>query len=432
MIILDTALGRRAAEGRPVRIALVGAGYIVRGIAAHALHMPGIELVAVANRTLARAAALFQEQGREPPATVESAEELDAAVARGVAAITSDPAVVCAADSVEVVLEATGEVELGARTVLDAIAHAKHVVLLNAELDATVGSLLKTRADAAGVVITHTDGEEPAVAMSLIRYLRTIGLHPVLAGNIKGLLDRRRTPETQRAFAASVGQDAKKVASYADGTKLSLELAILANATGFGVARRGMNGYRCAHVDELSTLYGREPRLDGMVDYCLGAAPGSGVFVVCRADNETARTYLEHFKLGKGPLYVFYTPWHLPQAEAPLTAARAVLFGDAAVAPLGAPRCEVFAVAKRDLKAGEVLDGAGGFTCYGSIDNADVAREERLLPIGVSSGCTLTRGVRVDSPITYDDVSLPRDRLIDRLRAEQDATFGPARSAAPG
>jgi predicted homoserine dehydrogenase-like protein len=431
MILLDTALERRAADGRPIRIGLVGAGYIARGIAAHALRMRGIELVAISNRTLGTAAALYEELTGRTPRTVETPGELDAAIARGAHAVTGDASVVCRAAGVDVVLEATGEVEFGARTVLDAIDHGKHVVLLNAALDATVGPLLKARADAAGVIVSNTDGDEPGVAMNLIRYTRTIGLRPVLAGNLKGFLDRHRTPDTQRDFAESVGQDARKVTSYADGTKLAMELAILANATGFGVAQRGMIGYRCAHVNELAALYQEQPHLDGTVDFCLGAEPGSGAFVVCRADDPTARTYLAHFKLGEGPLYVFYAPWHLPQAEAPLTAARAVLFGDAAIAPLAGARCEVFAVAKRDLHAGEVLDGIGGFMSYGSIDNVEATAPENLLPVGVAADCTLLRDVPIDQALSYDDVSLPEGRLIDHLRAEQQKLFSPAAAAQP-
>jgi predicted homoserine dehydrogenase-like protein len=427
MILLDQALARRAAEGRPIRVGLVGAGYIARGIAAHALHMAGIELAAVSNRTLSQAAALYTGSGDDTPLTVETPEALDAAIARGSSAVTDDASIVCRAATVDVVIEATGDVDFGATTVLDALAHGKHVVSLNAALDSTVGPLLKSKADAAGVIISYTDGDEPGVAMNLIRYLRTIGLRPILAGNLKGFLDRHRTPETQRGFAESVGQDPQKVASYADGTKLSMELAILANATGFGVAQRGMNGYRCEHVNELASLYDEQPHRDGMVDFCLGAEPGSGVFAVCRADDPTARLYLEHFKLGPGPLYVFYAPWHLPQAEAPLTAARAVLFGDAAVAPLAGPRCEVFAVAKRDLHAGETLDGIGGFMAYGSIDDVEVTGPENLLPMGVSPECTLVRDVPRDEPLRYDDVTLPPGRLIDRLRDEQAQLFpGPA------
>jgi predicted homoserine dehydrogenase-like protein len=257
--------------------------------------------------------------------------------------------------------------------------------------------------------------------------VKTIGLQPVLAGNIKGFLDRHRNPETQRAFAESVGQEPKRIASYADGTKLSMEAALVANAAGFGVARRGMNGYRCAHVTDLLELYdGDVPPDEGIVDYVLGAEPGSGAFVVGYSANQIAREYLRYFKMGDGPLYLFYAPWHIPQAEASLTAARAVLFGDAAVAAMDGPRCEVIAIAKRDLRAGEVLDGIGGFTCYGSIDNVGVTRSERLLPMGVSEGCLLVADVPVDHAVTYDDVRLPTGRLIDRLRLEQDALFATA------
>ena len=427
MIILDKALERRSEAGHPVRIAIVGAGYMARGIAAHTTLIPGIELVAIANRTIGKAERIFEEVGGGAARRVERPDELDDAIARGVPVVADDPEPVCRAESVDVLIEVTGEVEVGASSVLDAISHGKHVVLVNAELDATVGPILKAKADQAGVILTNTDGDEPGVAMNLLRYVRTIGLQPVLAGNIKGFLDRHRNPETQRAFAESVGQEPKRIASYADGTKLSMEAALVANAAGFGVARRGMNGYRCAHVTDLLDLYdGDVPPDGGIVDYVLGAEPGSGAFVVGYSANPIAREYLNYFKMGEGPLYLFYAPWHIPQAEASLTAARAVLFGDAAVAAIDGPRCEVIAIAKRDLRAGEVLDGVGGFTCYGSIDNVGVTRSERLLPMGVSEGCVLVADVPIDHAVTYDDVHLPTGRLIDRLRLEQDALFATA------
>ena len=424
MIILDKALERRAEAGNPVRLVIVGAGYMARGIAAHATLMPGIELVAISNRTIGKAARIFKELGRGQARRVESPGELDDAVARGVPVVADTPEPLCRAESVDAVIEVTGEVEFAANSVLDAIAHGKHVVLVNAELDSTVGPILKAKADQADVILTNTDGDEPGVAMNLLRYVKTIGLQPVLAGNIKGFLDRHRNPETQRAFAESVGQGSKRIASYADGTKLSMEATLVANAAGFRVARRGMNGYRCAHVTDLLELYdGGVPPDEGIVDYVLGAEPGSGAFVVGYSANPIVREYLGYFKMGDGPLYLFYAPWHIPQAEAPLTAARAVLFRDAAVAAMDGPRCEVITIAKRDLRAGEMLDGIGGFTCYGSIDNVDVSRRERLLPMGLSEGCVLVTDVPVDQPITYDDVRLPNGRVIDRLRLEQDALF---------
>jgi predicted homoserine dehydrogenase-like protein len=424
VIILDRALAEREAQGRPVRIGLVGAGYMARGIAAHARAIRGVEVVAIANRTLTRAVDILTENGWDEPKEVSSAAELEDAIARRSPVVAADPMILCAAESVDVVMDTTGEVEFGADLALEAIRHQKHVVLVNAELDATLGPVLKHRADAAGVVITNTDGDEPGVAMNLFRYVSTIGLQPVLVGNIKGFIDQHRNPDTQRAFADSVGQGAKMITSFADGTKLSMETTLVANATGFHVARRGMNGHRCGHVREVLDLYSADELLDGgRVDYVLGAEPGTGAFVVGYTEDPVQRTYLGHFKLGDGPFYVFYTPWHLPQAEAPLTAARAAIFHDASVTPCGAPSCDVVTVAKRDLRRGEVLDGIGGFTCYGVIENTDASRQDLLLPMGLSEGCELVVDIAADSPIGYEHVRVPPGRLVDELRAEQESLF---------
>jgi predicted homoserine dehydrogenase-like protein len=381
-------------------------------------------VVAIANRTLARAVDILSENGSDEPKEVSSAAELEDAIARRSPVVAADPMLLCAAESVDVVMDTTGEVEFGADLALAAIRHQKHVVLVNAELDATLGPVLKHRADAAGVVITNTDGDEPGVAMNLFRYVSTIGLQPVLVGNIKGFIDQHRDPDTQRAFADSVGQGAKMITSFADGTKLSMETTLVANATGFHVARRGMNGHRCGHVREVLDFYSADELLDGgHVDYVLGAEPGTGAFVVGYTEDPVQRTYLGHFKLGDGPFYVFYTPWHLPQAEAPLTAARATIFHDASVTPRGAPSCDVVTVAKRDLRRGEVLDGIGGFTCYGVIENTDVSRHDLLLPMGLSAGCELIVDIPADSAIGYEHVRVPPGRLVDELRAEQESLF---------
>ncbi len=423
VIILDRALEQRAAEGRPVRVGLVGAGYMARGIAAHLRTTVGMELVAVSNRAPETASRMLEEVGLLPGRLVSSAADVDAA-ANAQPVVTSDPSAVYEAESVDVVIETTGEVEFGANVVLGAIAAGKHVVLVNAELDATVGPILKQRADAAGVVLTNTDGDEPGVTMNLLRYVRTIGLRPVLVGNIKGFIDPHRNPDTQKAFADSVGQRPKMITSFADGTKLSMEATIVANAAGLSVTRRGMEGHRCDHVGDVVGLFDAETlRTGAYVDYVLGAEPGSGAFVVGYTEDAIQQQYLRYFKMGDGPFYVFYTPWHLPQADAPLTAARAVLFRDASVTPSGPPRCDVITIAKRDLRAGEVLDGIGGFTCYGTIEKAEVSRAERLLPMGLSEGCTLDVDVAADEPIRRDDVTLPHGRVVDALRAEQDQLF---------
>jgi predicted homoserine dehydrogenase-like protein len=288
-------------------------------------------------------------------------------------------------------------------------------------------------ADRAGVVITNTDGDEPGVAMTLLRYLRSVGMRPVAAGNLKGLIDRYRTPETQKAFAAQYNQDARKVTSFADGTKLSMEAAILANATGFTVGQRGMYGPKCTHVREIAQLLpAKEMLASGLVDYALGAEPHTGAFVVAWETNPKKQAELAYFKMGSGPFYVFYTPFHLPHVQLASTIARAVLFEDATVAPKGALVCEVCAIAKRDLQPGEVLDGLGGFMTYGVIDGAAVAQRENLLPAGIAEGCRLVRAVAKDEPICYADVELPKGRVVDRLRQEQAERFGVAPRAGIG
>jgi len=316
---------------------------------------------------------------------------------------------------------------------LQAIQHRKHVVLVNAELDSTLGPILKVHADRAGVVITNTDGDEPGVAMTLLRYLRSLGFRPVAAGNLKGMIDRYRTPETQREFARKFNQDAAKVTSFADGTKLSMEATLLANATGFQVGQRGMYGPKCAHVKEIAARLPAEQLLaTGLVDYALGAEPHTGAFVVVHEHQPIKRRELGYYKMGDGPFFVFYTPYHLPHVQILSTIGRAALFHDETVAPIGAPVCEVIACAKRDLKAGEVLDGVGGFMTYGVIENFPVARTEALLPMGIAGDCRLRRDVAKDSPITYTDVELPKGRLCDQLRADQAARFAPGQPAPPG
>jgi predicted homoserine dehydrogenase-like protein len=425
MIIVDTALEKRHEAGNPVRVALVGAGYMGRGIALDIISaVRGMRLVAVANRTLAEAERAYREAGVTSMATVETPGQLEDAIGRGTPAITGDPTVVCRAGNVEAVIEVTGEVEFGAQVVLEAIANGKHVILMNAELDATVGPILKVYADRAGVVLTYTDGDEPGVAMNLYRFAKTIGYRPVLMGQIKGFLDRYRNPDTQRAFAAKHKQKPQMVAAFADGSKLCLEGTIMANATGFTVGQRGMYGHPCSHVKEiLQRISPDDFRDGGMVDYALGAEPGTGAFVVGYNDHPIQREYMSYFKMGDGPLYLFYTPYHLPHLQLPLSVARAVLFHDATLAPLGGPVCDTVAFAKRDLKAGEVLDGMGGFTCYGLIERYAVSRAQNLLPMALTPGCRLKRDIAKDGEVRYDDVELPQGRVCDKLRDEQTAHF---------
>ena len=425
MIIVDKALERRHEQGNPIRVALVGAGYMGRGIALQIIAAtPGMELVAVSNRTLSEAERAYRQAGIDEVREVESVADLETAMMNGQCAVTDDAALLCQAEGVDAIIEATGTIEFGAQVALQAIDGGKHLVLMNAELDATLGPILRVYADRAGVVITNADGDQPGVIMNLYRFVKMIGCRPVLAGNIKGLHDPYRTPETQRAYAARYHQKPRMVTSFADGTKISMEMAVVANGTGFRVGRRGMYGLHCAHVRDTLTLFPMDQLLDGgLVDYVVGAEPAPGVFVLGYNEQPLQQRYLKYYKMGDGPLYVFYTPYHLCHLEVPVTVARAVLFQDATLAPLGGPVCDVITAAKRDLQAGEVLDGIGGFHSYGLLENADVCQAENLLPMGLSEGCRLKGDISKDRVITYADVELPAGRLCDRLRDEQMAYF---------
>ena len=430
MILVDRALQQRQDEGRPVRVAMVGAGFMGRGVADQIINRtPGMELVAVSNRSLAGAQRAYREAGVEHVEVAGETAGISRAVERGVPVVTDDALALCAADGIDVVCDVTGAVEFGAQVTLAAFEHGRHVVTMNAELDGTVGPLLKRRADAAGLVFSGVDGDQPGVEVNLHRFVRGLGLEPLVCGNIKGLQDPYRNPTTQEGFARQWGQDPAMVTSFADGTKVSFEQAIVANATGMTVARRGMGGAdHSGHVDELVGAYDVEQlrALGGVVDYVVGAKPGPGVFVLATIDAPASRHYLDLYKLGKGPLYSFYTPYHLCHFEVPTSLARAVLFADAVIAAQGAPRVEVVATAKTDLAAGHVLDGLGGYDTYGEAETATATTAQDLLPMGVAEGCRLRVAVPKDQTLRYSDVELPAARLIDVLRQQQADLFDTA------
>jgi len=422
---VDSVLQIRESAGRPIRVGMVGAGATGRAIALQlGTPVPGMRLVAIANRTPENAERALREANIQGWSRVSSVRGAERAIASGTLVLAEDPLLLTACDSIDVIVEVTGTVEAGAAVVLDAIDHRKHVVMVNAELDSLLGPILNERALQAGVVLTNTDGDEPGVAMTLLRYLKSLGLRPVAAGNIKGMVDYYRNPDTQRAFAEQNDQDPRKVTSFADATKLSMETTVLANATGFRAGRRGMYGPSCKHVQEIAERLPADAMLEtGLVDYALGAAPHTGAFVVVHEDSPLKKAQLAYYKLGNGPFYVFYTPFHLPHIQIASTIGRAVIHRDPTVAPMGGPVCEVVTVAKRDLKAGERLDGVGGFCAYGLIENVTEARASEALPISLSENCILRRDKRKDDVVSFDDVELPVGRQVDALWREQQARW---------
>jgi predicted homoserine dehydrogenase-like protein len=423
VILVDTALKQREADGRPIQVALIGAGFMAQGLANQIANtVPGMRVAAIYARRLEQALGICDYAELGVPVVTTEPSEAEDAIRAGRVVVTDDAFMLCRAEQIDVLVDLTGSVEFGARVVLEAAQNGKHIVLMNAELDATIGPILSVHAEQAGVILSACDGDEPGLQMNLVRWVQGLGLTPRVIGNVKGLQDPYRNPETQRGFAEKWGQNPAMVTSFADGSKISFEQTIVANATGAKVLQRGMS--RGAKFDgsplELPSLYDVEEirELGSIIDYTVGPSSVK-VFVLAEHDDPKQRHYLSLYKLGEGPLYPFWVPYHMPSIETPNAIARVVLFGDNLAPPIDGPSVEVCAVAKRDLKAGETLDDYGMFMTYGEAANAEEMSERRLLPEGLVAGCKLLRDIAKDDVLTYDDVELPAGRMADRLRAEQ-------------
>jgi predicted homoserine dehydrogenase-like protein len=427
MWIVDTALKACADRDQPIRVGIVGAGFMCQGLTNQIVNsVPGMRVVAISNRRPERAVTVFNYAGREDIVLTDSQLKFDNAAARAQPVATGDAMLLARSPHIDVLVDVTGSVEYGAHVAFEAFKHGKDVVLMNAELDSTIGPILKVYADQYGVILTGCEGDEPGVQMNLYRWVKGLGLTPRLMGNVKGLQDPYRNPTTQQGFAERWGQNAAMVTSFADGSKISFEQSIVANATGFKVIKRGMSrGLQyTGDVLKIGEMYDVEElrRLGGAIDYVVGT-PLTKVYCLAEHPDPKQQHYLSLYKMGPGPLYSFFIPYHLVHFEAPNAIARAVLLRDATTKPLGGPVVEVCAVAKRDLKAGEVLDDYGMYMTYGEAVNSSEMCAGRYLPEGLVQGCRLKTSIAKDAVITYNDVVLPAGRLADRLRAEQYRKF---------
>jgi predicted homoserine dehydrogenase-like protein len=423
VLLVDTALKARQEQNNPIRVGIVGAGFMSQGLTNQIAHSTrGMRVMAVSNRKPERALEVLRYAGFDRARLVDTQSSLDRELSAKRPAATDDALLLCRSEHIDVIVDATGSVEYGAHVALEAFKYGKDVVLMNAEIDATIGPILQTYARKAGVILSACEGDEPGVQMNLVRWVKGLGLIPRVIGNVKGLQDPYRNPTTQKAFAEQWGQNPAMVTSFADGSKISFEQSIVANATGFKVKSRGMSRgleYR-GDVMKIGDLYDIEEvrALTGIVDYVVGT-PLTKVYVLAEHPDPKQRHYLELYKMGKGPLYSFFTPYHLVHFEVPNAIARTILFRDSVAPPLAGPVVEVCAVAKRDLRSGEVLDNSGMYMTYGEAVNTEEMSGGRYLPEGLVEGCKLKRNVAKDEVLTYDDVELPVGRLADRLRAEQ-------------
>ena len=417
---LFSRLAKRERKGEMINVAITGAGFIGRGMVYQIDRTPGMRTALIINRTAKRAIDAFIHSGRRGDDIIVSDDggALQRAIDAGDAAVTTRADMLRELRGIDVVVEVTGAVEYGAEVALYAIEGGKHIVMMNAETDATVGCALKRRADQAGVVYTNSDGDQPGVLKRLVNYVQGLGFDVVAAVNCKGFMDIHATPETIRPWAEKQNTSLPMTTAFTDGTKMNIENAVLANATGLVPDVRGMHGVETNLANALADCLAVFTRR-GVVDYTLGGDFGGGVFVIGRGEDPVMiQPYMQYLKMGGGPEYLFFRPYHLCHYETPLSIAEAVLDGEPTIAPLGRPVVEVATIAKRDLKPGDVLDGIGGYMCYGEIDTA--AGASGLLPIGLAEGAVMMRPVMGDRPIAYDAIELPRESLLMQLRREQD------------
>lgn len=427
MILLDTALKQREVDGKPIRVGMIGAGFMGQGLTNQITHsVPGMRMSAIYNRRPERARGVYEYSGFKDVRVTRNPMTLADCIRADKPVVAEDPTLITRCEEIDVVIDVTGSVEFGAHVILDAFKHGKPVVMMNAEVDATIGPILQVYADRHGCILSACDGDEPGLQMNLVRWVKGLGLTPRVVCNVKGLQDPYRNPTTQKGWAERWGQNPAMVTSFADGTKISCEQSIVANATGFKVLKRGMSrGFKYdGNIMDVANLYDidRLRELSGVVDYTVGPS-GVKAFVLAEHPDPKQRHYLELYKMGEGPLYPFWVPYHLVHFETPFSIARVVLFKDNLAKPLNGPVVEVCAVAKRDLLPGEVLDEYGMYMTYGEAVNADEMSRNRFLAEGLALGCVMKKPVAKDQVLTYYDVELPVGRLADELRAEQHRHF---------
>ncbi len=450
---LSRMLAARAAEGRPVRVGLIGAGKFGTMFLAQARLTTGLHVVAIADLDIARARQACLRAGWEAErlrAAGPGAGAVTDAARERRTALTDRSADLIAAD-LEVVVEATGIPEVGIRHALAAFDAGRHVVMVTVEADALVGPALRARADRAGVVYSLAYGDQPALICEMVDWARATGLEVVAAGKGTKYLPayHASTPETvwgHYGFTAeqvAAGDfNARMFNSFLDGTKSAIEMAAVANATGLVPQGEGL-GFPPASVDDLPEVL--KPAADGGVLTHAGTVEvvsslyrdGTpvprdlrwGVYVVFRAPAEyTRRCFGEYgLKTDRSGWYAaMYKPYHLIGLELGISVASAALRRE----PTGAPSAfvaDVGARAKRDLAAGETLDGEGGYTVYGACLRAADSLRGRTLPLGLAHGVRLTRPVAAGALVSCDDVTLDRSSAAARLRQELEQSAGFAR-----
>lgn len=378
-----------------------------KGILYQSLITPGIECAAICDIKIQYcidALTLFQQ----PYKVVSSVKELDNAIANGVIAVCESGALLANSERLQAIVEASGSIIAGAEYTRLALNNYKHVVLMNSEIDLMFGPYFYQLAQKNGVTCTSCDGDQYGVLKHTLDDIKTWGFELVMAGNIKGFIDNYANPTTIIPEADKRNLDYYQCTSFTDGTKLNIEMSIIANAYNLVTKKPGMFGPQIAHINDVFQHFNfddlwsdRKP----LVDYVLGAEPGGGVFAIGYCDNPYQKEMLKYYKMGPGPYYLFYRHYHLCHIETMHTIFTAVNENKPFLFPQYGLKTNVYAYAKRDLTAGETLDGCGGYTCYGKIENNQGEATQMGLPICLSENTTVNKNIAKDQKILMDDIS---------------------------
>lgn len=424
------ALLQRQAEGRPIRVGSSGADWMGSGFVAQMAHVPGMELVVLADENVGAACTAFLQTGIPAESIVEAGAPGPAmdALRAGKRVITGDVTLAAQLEAVDIVADVTWSPAIGAETAAACIAHGKDIVLVNIEADVTVGHILSRKAQEAGVLYTVSSGDEPGCLMELFNFVTSLGMEIIVIGKGKNNpLDPSANPDTVAESARKADKDPYQVASYVDGSKTMFEMTCAANATGCAPMQRGMIGPE-ATLETVARVFALEEdggltRFPGAVDFVQGNSMAGGVFVVVRVTDPRIRADLEYLKVGRGHYFAFFRPYHLWFIEAPISIAQAHLFKETTLVPREQPVADIMTVAKRDLIPGDRLDTFGGYTFHGVMDRAEAVRALGALPVGLAPGARITRPVARGAVVTWSDVTLDEDATVVKLRREQDQLF---------
>lgn len=425
-------LAGRADGGKPIRIGLVGAGEMGTDIVSRVAHMRGIEIGAISELKPGAAAKSVEIAygSTDRVQAVATADAANAAMEQGKVAITDNVSALLEAGLIDVVVDATGIPSVGAEIGLRAMERGKHLVMMNVEADVTIGAYLRAEAERLGVIYSLGAGDEPSSCMELIEFVSAMGHRIISAGKGKNNpLNIDATPAEYTEEAIRRHMNPRMLVEFVDGSKTMVEMAAIANATGLVPDRPGMHGPACSREDLNKVLVpqsagGLLSSADGRVDYTIGKGVAPGVFVVAEMDHPRIRERMEDLKMGKGPYFTFFRPYHLTSLEVPLTCARAVLYGKADMVPMARPVAEVCAVAKTDLAVGDTLDQIGEYCYRAWIMKADEARAAKAIPCGLLTGANVTAPIRKGELITTANAAVPAGSKIAALRARQDKMLG--------